>query len=493
MRIPAVVLLLILSCFCKAQADKDSLTSLFYRKFSSKQLQKDFSILRQGLEKAHAGLYRYTSKEQFDSLFLYTEKKLNKPMTLMEFYSIIGPVITATREDHTDIELPDVYNDYYNQMALLLPFNCRFLNGHAYITENLSADPFVKPGWEIISINDLPLDAICRRIFATFASDGFILSSKYRELDDGGLRSNYFKVFGDVTTFRIRMKDSLSSVFDYTITAQTIKQMAVQRKKSVIQGNPLHFALVNDSTALLRILTFSNKKIRSAGQKYAHFLDSCFRVLSEKHVPALIIDIRENGGGTEGNENLLFSYLAKENFRKYKYVEAATNKIRIDTGSGKPIRHKVFGFNERTFQNYRTKEGHLRRRNKGKLSLMAFEKFPDHRYSGKVYVLISGVTYSGASEFSNMMYNQQRAGFIGEECGGGYYGNTSGYSFDLTLPATGITISIPLLHFEMNVAGIPDGRGVIPHYTIGPSIQDYLDQQDAELNFAIKLAGKKED
>lgn len=490
MRIILLLFLFILPGFCKGQ-NNDSLRFLFQKNIPVKELKRDFSILRQGLEKAHAGLYRYTSRFFFDSLLTSVESRVNQPMNLLAFYRLIGPVVAATREDHTDIELPAIYHEYYSRLALLLPFNCKFLDNRAYITENLSTDSAIKAGWEILAINNMSMDIICSRIFETFAADGFILTSKYRELDDGGLRGNYFRVFGDTAIFDLVVKDSLSNIFSYKIPAQTLRQISLRRKKADVQI-PLYFTLLSERIALLRVLTFSNKKIRLAKQDYTAFLDSCFSVLSEKHIPALIIDIRENGGGTEGNENLLFSYMARQNFRKYKYVEAVTNKIKIDTGDDTPIKHKVFGFSERVFQNYKTKDGYLRRRNKGKLSLMAFPKFPEHRYDGNVYVLISGVTYSGASEFSNMMYHQQRAIFVGEECGGGYYGNTSGYSFDLVLPASGIGISIPLLHFEMNVSGLPDGHGVTPHHIVVPSIYDHLQNRDIELDFARKLADKKE-
>lgn len=479
-----------LPCVCTGQSKEgDSIRSYFHRKFRVKELRNDFNMLRQGLEKAHAGLYRYTSPADFDSIFSSAEKALNHPMSLMEFYSVIGPVVAATREDHTDIELPAAYDDYYKEYALLFPFNCKVLDGHVYITENLSADSSIKAGWEILAINNRPIDSICNSMFRMFAADGFILTSKYRELDEGGFRGNYFRVFGDAAIFDLELKDTSSVIFSRSIQAQTLGQISPRRKTKEDEA-PLYFTLLDNGTALLKIATFSNSKIRSAKQNYPSFLDSCFKILSERNIPALIVDVRENGGGTEGNENLLFSYMAKENFRKYKYVEALTNKIKIDTENGRPVRHKVFGLEERIFQNYKTKEGHLRRRNKGKLSLMAFPGFPDYRYAGKVYVLVSGVTYSGGSEFSNMMYHQDRAIFIGEESGGGYYGNTSGYSFDLRLPATGMMVSIPLLHFEMNVKGLPDGRGVIPHYTVIPSIRDHLQGRDIELDLAKKLASE---
>ena len=42
--------------------------------------------------------------------------------------------------------------------------------------------------------------------------------------------------------------------------------------------------------------------------------------------------------------------------------------------------------------------------------------------------------------------------FFGEECGSGYYGNTSGFMVMATLPNTRIQIRIPLILYTMAVA-----------------------------------------
>ena len=55
-------------------------------------------------------------------------------------------------------------------------------------------------------------------------------------------------------------------------------------------------------------------------------------------------------------------------------------------------------------------------------------------FHGKVLILINGGSFSTTSEFLSHAHFHKRATFIGEESGGGYYGNTSGPSLRLTLP-----------------------------------------------------------
>jgi len=79
--------------------------------------------------------------------------------------------------------------------------------------------------------------------------------------------------------------------------------------------------------------------------------------------------------------------------------------------------------------------------------------------------------------------------FIGEETGGGYYGNTSGRFLNFTLPETWTTGCIPLIKYSLvtSINTIPFGRGLIPDHIIHPDIADYLNHRDPELEYVKSL------
>ncbi len=80
--------------------------------------------------------------------------------------------------------------------------------------------------------------------------------------------------------------------------------------------------------------------------------------------------------------------------------------------------------------------------------------------------------------------------FIGEETGGGYFGNTSGTSLELTLPNTKLKIDIPILKFVLDVKKGESGRGIIPNYKIEPTFKEFINGYDTELEYAKKLINK---
>ena len=105
------------------------------------------------------------------------------------------------------------------------------------------------------------------------------------------------------------------------------------------------------------------------------FLKQSFSEIKEHNIKNVIIDVSKNGGGTEGNEGLLYSYFG-DNYQKYSKVRVKTQKAILNNGIDKPIKLKVFGFLERIFVNKKMKDGSLERRNGLGLGLMAYKKTP---------------------------------------------------------------------------------------------------------------------
>lgn len=118
---------------------------------------------------------------------------------------------------------------------------------------------------------------------------------------------------------------------------------------------------------------------------------------------------------------------------------------------------------------------------------------PDH-FAGRVIILMNGGSFSTTSEFLSVAHHNHRALFVGEEAGGGYYGNTSGPSLTVTLPNTGLVLHSPVLRYELAVDGFrPIERGVPPHYRVAPDIDDLLAGRDPAMAYALELARREPD
>lgn len=465
-------------------------------KLKKEKLLNDLEMLYQGLDKFHSGMYWYTPKDSVDIAFQEAKTKITTDLNVLEFHKLIAPLVALSREDHTNIYRPSIVREKLNSEIKLLPLTVVFLGEELYCVKNGSDfEDFALEGKQIESINgELPTN-IVDKIGNLFASDGFIKTVKYNDLEGFSFSTYYFYYYGQVDQFEIKLKGINEPLIIESQKTKAINQNLNSRYKKTNKTNTkevLEYNILNDSVAYIGIHTFDNDDIKkySEEKKLSVFLENSFKSIQENNIQTLVIDVSKNSGGSEGNEGLVYSYLG-ENYQKYKKVRVKTQKATLDNGIDKPITLKAIGFFERLFNNKKMKDGSLERRGSIGKGLMAYKKEPDYKFSGKSYVLISPVTYSGGSEFSNMMYTQDLATFVGQETGGSYLGNTSGYSKELVLPHSKIKISIPALQFVMNVKPkLPFGRGVIPHHEVIPNFEEYINGENAPLKYILEQLEK---
>jgi len=467
-----------------------------FPKIEKEKLLNDLELLYQGLDKFHSGMYWYTPKDSVDMAFQEVRMMITSDLNVLEFHKLIAPLVALSREDHTDIYRPSIVREKINSEIRLLPLTVVFLGEDLYCVKNGSDfQGFALEGKQIESINGETPTSIVGKIGNLFASDGFIKTVKYSDLEGFNFSTYYFLYYGQIDEFKIKFEGIKEPRIIKSQKTKAIRQNFNLRYKRIEKTDTkdvLEYKLIDDSVAYLGIHTFDNDKIRnhSREKKLCVFLNNSFKSIQQNNIQTLVIDVSKNGGGSEGNEGLVYSYIG-ENYQKYEKVRVKTQKAVLDNGIDKPITLKALGFFEKLL-NKKMTDGSLERRESIGKGLMAYKKEPDYKFHGKTYVIISPVTYSGGSEFSNMMYTQDLATFVGQETGGGYLGNTSGYGKELVLPNSKIKVSIPALQFVMNVKPIlPFGRGVIPHYEVIPTFQEYKNGKNAPLNYIIEQIGNE--
>ena len=456
------------------------------------QLLNDLEILHQGLDKFHSGMYWYTPKSQIDSAFLEVKNSITTDLNALEFHKLIAPIVSLSREDHTNIKLPISVNEVLKSETKFMPLTVVFLGETLYCSRNgSSAKDIDVEGSQIELINGETPTAIFKNIEKLLISDGFIKTAKYNSLKGFNFSKYYFYYYGHVNKFEIKFGDITEPIVFESLRLPAISKNLNNRYKKteeIVDPDLLEYRIINDSVAYLGVHTFSNSEIKEGSNEknIKTFLECSFKSIHENNIKALIIDVGENSGGTEGNEGLLYSYIG-DNYQKYSKVRAKTNKAILDNGKDKPITLKTFGFFERILLNRKLEDGSYERKEGIGLGLMAYKKEPKNKFKGQVFVIISPTTYSGGSEFSNMMYTNDLATFVGQETGGGYLGNTSGYRQELVLPNSKIRVYIPALQFIMNVAPkLPKGSGVIPHHQVIPTFEQYLNKENASLKFILE-------
>lgn len=464
---------------------------------SADRLYKDFDLMKSALQEAHTGLYWYNTRPQFDSICNAQRAKIRPGLTDLDFYNIIAPIVAFTKEGHTYLRPGARLQAYLRFSARYFPFYLKFINGKAYIINDV--DGIKTKGMQLAEINGQGIDQIMQKFMSYEPSDGFNITSKYRWIEENGKFSVYYaRCYPPVTSFSIEVTDPATNKhITYDHIGPVNYDQFRQGYKSAVSTIPtatytLPAIAVIDSSSSIATVTFNSfdrKRYKLAGLEFHAFVKNTFEQIDKEHIRHLIIDIRNNGGGSEGYEDYLLSFMIEHDYLKYKYVQASAFHYSFYANSDYKDDWQDLDKMLVT-EHYLEKDGRILR----KPGIEEHEKPQPHPFKGDIYILTSGLTYSGGAEFASLAKNYTNAVFIGEEVGGGYYGNTSGNRIVLKLPASGLEIGIPILKFVVNTPNdsIPFGHGVLPDYTVGTTIAQYLNGVDAEMDFTKQLISKKQ-
>ena len=109
-----------------------------------------------------------------------------------------------------------------------------------------------------------------------------------------------------------------------------------------------------------------------------------------------------------------------------------------------------------------------------------------------VYVLTNGLTFSASSLFCNAVKGQHNITLIGEETGGGWYGNSGIMIPDITLPVTKLRVRLPYFRIVQYHHISEKGTGVIPDIYIKPVYKDVINGVDTKMEKVREMIVEKE-
>jgi hypothetical protein len=452
--------------------------------------REDFDLMRQALEEAHSGLYRYSNKTDIDRAFDAARARLDRPLSKREFLVILCESLTPIRCGHTGVR-PDDDTGRAMKEARTLPL--RVLQERSRLKVLLNDTPddqAIRPGMEVLEINGVKSADAVERCLRLESGDGDIETGKRAHLGNG-LARYYWAAIDPASRFTIRARDAAGKVVTATLDGVT----EAERKEN---HNPVNDA-VNAGIAKVR-WTHENLSLRFlkdpeianarigyfVGDDFPRWVEETFKTLREKGTKTLILDLRGNGGGQDMYGAMLVSYLTDKPFRYFDHIHIktitpsfkATSDWNGDAEHMAKLRESMSPDPAGGF--LVTEKGHpgVAEQQPG--------KFP---FTGKVFVLIDGGTFSTAADFCAVTHHLKRATFIGEETGGGYYGNNSGLEAIVTLPNSKFQVRVPMSEYWNAVPGYEGKRrGTRPDYAVETTSAGVLAGQDEQLDRALKLA-----
>ena len=446
---------------------------------SAEQAAADVALARQALELIHPGLYRYTPKAEMDAAFAGLEQRVKQPISDVELYGEMSLLLAKIHCDHTKAELPGALTKFRKENPTHLPFRFRLFDGRMYVAS--SSSPQLERGTEILSINGVPVSEILARIGPAVSYDGstdHVIPSKLEA--DSDLMGSDFDQFHPV--FFGFSKELKLEIPGRTVTLKPITYSQWQSLPwPSVDGAEFHktttWRRIDPRTAYLRVDTFVNYR---NPVDPATVYDPIFQAIQDAE--HLVVDLRENGGGSTDASEGLARYLLEKPFVMTKSV-----RLKAIRYGDLPRHIESWGDRKKLFEP----------------PVESFRKLPDgwyeeiretaptepspYRFKGKVTVLTGPGNGSGSTMLIAKLKDEGRVRLVGMPTGGSAEGPTGGQIFFVKLPASGITVRVPTKRSLTNISNFQPGLGVTPDVEVKPTLADFLAGRDPALGVALGL------
>lgn len=447
------------------------------KKYHPDSLKRWTKSVMSGISEKHPGFYRYTSKDEFDNLIDSTSLTINDSLTELDYYKKMKPLFAHIGCLHTGISLSKDYQLYLDNNSTLIPIEI-FIDSakNVLITKNYDTNQDIQVGSEVVSINNKPISDILNELLKAIPSDGFNQTEKTLLLNHRF--SFWYQTIIEVTqTFMIEVK---TNGVNKTYKLNGVSKNVFPSLKSLESNfkKPLEFETVN-SVGILKVHSFANSTIKDNGQKFKKYIKATFKQIKSNEIKNLIIDLRYNTGGTDGNAAYLASYFFDSLFRYWDRIEVTEAIAKEIRGLNRLFykKPKKFGDSYQWRKTWLTKE----------FDYYETQKPAKNNFRGKTYLLTNGLCLSSCSDFVAILSHNKKALVIGQESGGGFQGNTSGMMPNATIP-TGLQVTVPLQRYTNAVDLRKNfGRGTIPDFEISPTFDNWVSKKDVEMEFVLRL------
>ena len=447
------------------------------------QAGADIALMRRGLEMIHPGLYRYRSKAEIDAAFTRLETTASQPISDIQLWRAVAVMLAEIHCDHTKPEMSDTLDRYRNTHPTHLPLRFDFIEGQMIVVSNDGQPDAPPPGSEITAINGFPVPRLVRTLGQAVAYDGSTDEAIAAKLSaDGDLMGDDFNeywpaFYGFPDHWNLTFKaPGASRLTQATLAPASFKAWTGLAWPGGGYRDEFYKAVtwrVADKAAYLRLDTFVN--YRNPVDATA-FLGGFFKTLANDHVEHLILDLRQNGGGSEDVSVALGRYLLPATFTWSKPV-----LLKAVRYGDLPDHMESWGDRKALFEPplegfRRTADGWWERLprpgEEDDESVLPQAISPD-RFSGRVTILTGPRNGSGSTRTIAQFKDKIGARLVGEDATGSAEGPTAGHIFLLTLPNSGLKVRIPNAWNRTNISHFTPGRGVAADEIVVPTLLDF--------------------
>ena len=460
------------------------------------QASSDVALMRRALETIHPGLYRYVSKAQVDASFARLEAQARQPIGTLALHREIARMVASIHCDHSKPELPDAIAEWRQTNASHLPLRFKLIEGRMIVVSGA-----LPKGAEITAINGRQVSQILNAVAPLVAYDGetdqaiAVKIADDSDLGGSDLEEYWPGLFGAPSQWDIAWKVPGEAV------TQTSQLAPISFDQWTRLGSPdgkyrnefyngITWRMAG-KTARLKIDTFVNYRNPVAATPY---LSGFFNAMKAAGTEHLVLDLRNNGGGSTDPTIALGRHLLDTPFKLTTSIRAKTIRFgdlpkHIETWGDREAQ-----FNPPESAYRRTDDGLLERiptgtdENDDDDSTIEHQPLPvTQRFTGRLTVLTGPQNGSGATMTIAWLKDRRDVTLVGEDTSGSAEGPTAGNIFNLVLPESHIRVRVPQFRSFTNIKQFTPRRGMKADVQVVPTLADFEAGRDRAVEVARSL------
>jgi len=324
---------------------------------------------------------------------------------------------------------------------MMFPLTVKLIEGQVLETGSYHAFNEIPRGSRILAINGRPLDEIIGMMRKTTSADA--LNPNFIDAQIMKRFSMFYaSIYGLPAQYEIRYLPPENSARP-EIQTRILTPADIESVRKVVFAHfnhpPLGFEIIEDKeTAVLTIPTFI---YYDSVAYFGRFMDSCFHLISARHIGHLILDLRGNDGGDPFCSSILLSYLQP---------------------------HPVPYFAD-SYGKY------------GPLSEPL--PLPENHFTGRLYTLVDGSCGSTNGHFCALLKYHRIGKFVGTPTGATYKCN-AGRNTEFRLQHTQMILTIGRSTYSAAVKGMVK-TAIPPDIPVRETPEDFLQHRDVYLEIAF--------
>ena len=408
--------------------------------FTPEQIRTDFEFMYEGLQLANYDLYAFIEPGELETRYQEFRKSFDQPMTKFDAEVAFQQFVALADQAHTRVESD--FSGFFAHLAeggTMFPLDVTVQHGQLFVTGNATGVTEIVPGDRIAAIGGEEVADLLPRLVSHLSAEStefaYVLLEMYMplviwlEMDRA-----------DVSSVSIEHADGTKGVYDLSATPDEPQDSVDTEKPFSLDGRDAR--MLTEAVAYLRPGPFNNTEPNANPldtARYLEFIDTAFEGFIQNKAKHLVLDLRDNPGGSNSFSDPMIAWFAERPFRfssefrvRVSPQTTAANQARLDAhpDPSNSISRKYAEFFA-SAENGQTVE----------FPIPEVEPRSGPRFYGEIYVLVNRYSFSNAVTTAALIQDYGFGVIMGEQTAD--MATTYGAMERFTLPNTGIVIAYP--------------------------------------------------